>query len=97
VGHVAGELRWPARLRDVADLDRRAVDPAIAAQLEHIRRLEVEIRQLCDRHLRAATTAVEVFWKCRRAGAITLETARYAATQEALRLDEPTVTEPPAA
>lgn len=98
VGQVARELRWPARLKDVVDLDRRTVDPAIAAQLEHIRRLEIEIRQLCDQHLRAATKAVEVFWKCRRAGAITSETARYAAAQEALRLDaQPLTTAPPAA
>jgi hypothetical protein len=85
VGDVAKELRWPARLRDVVDLDRRAIDPAIAAQLEHVRRLEGEIRQLCDQHLKAAHTAVEVFWKCRRASEITRETARYAAAQEALR------------
>jgi hypothetical protein len=78
-------LQWPAHLSDVVDLDRRALDPAIAAQLEHIRQLEGEIRQLCDQHLRAANIAVEVFWKCLRASDISRETARYAAVQEALR------------
>lgn len=82
---VARELRWPAHLEDVGELDRRAVDPGIAAQLEHIRRLEAEIRHLCDEHLAAAHTAVEVFWKCRRTAHMSSETARHVAIQEALR------------
>jgi hypothetical protein len=82
---VARELRWPAHLKDVGDLDRRALDPAIAAQLEHIRRLEGEIRVLCDQHLAAAHTAVEVFWKCRHTAHMSSETARHVAVQEALR------------
>ncbi|MFO7252454.1 MAG: hypothetical protein DIU60_017045 [Actinomycetes bacterium] len=82
---VARELRWPARLDDVGELDRRAHDPAIAAQLDHIRRLEAEVRHLCDQHLAAARTAVEVFWKCRRFAHMSSETARQVAVQEALR------------
>ncbi len=82
---VARELRWPAHLKDVGDLDRRTLDPAIAAQLEHIRRLEGEIRVLCDQHLAAAHTAVEVFWKCRHTAHMSSETARQVAVQEALR------------
>jgi hypothetical protein len=82
---VARELRWPAHLKDVGDLDRRALDPGIAAQLEHIRRLEAEIRLLCDQHLAAAHTAVEVYWKCRRTAHMSSETARQVAIQEALR------------
>lgn len=86
---VARELRWPAHLKDVRDLDRRALDPAITAQLEHIRRLEGEIRVLCDEHLAAAQTAVEVFWKCRRGAHMSSETARHVAVQEALRPHDP--------
>jgi len=82
---VARELRWPARLEDVGDLDRSTHDPAIAAQLDHIRRLEAEVRHLCDQHLAAARTAVEVFWKCRRTAHMSSETARQVAIQEALR------------
>ena len=47
---VARELRWPAHLKDVGDLDRRALDPGIAAQLEHIRRLEAEHWVIYQRH-----------------------------------------------
>ncbi|MFG1755347.1 hypothetical protein [Streptosporangium sandarakinum] len=58
----AGHLRWPARARELADLERSSADPLIGMLLRHSVMLEQQVQELCGRHLASATAAVATLY-----------------------------------
>ncbi|MEU9835943.1 hypothetical protein AB0D67_30785 [Streptosporangium sp. NPDC048047] len=58
----AAHLRWPARARELADLERASADPLVGMLLRHSVTLEQQVLELCGRHVTSAAAAVTALY-----------------------------------